>query len=228
MIGRIPRHTSLGDDVDPGGLFVFIPGAMASGFLISVGLLIGDAFRKMRGDAGADRRVMITGAAVADEVRAGAGASRRTESGLRPRPLYGAVGAVSLTLVVATVPGATWNFLNPTGYISDIGWIWAVSMLIALGFVVLGVQALRLAPEWVPIVVAAIGIGFVARFAFGGEPAIVKNSLMVSGLTVAAIGTGATWRLRSKRGLVDVPPTVRPILTRTPLSLAHKTTSEPR
>ncbi len=68
MIGRVPRHTSLGDDVDPGGLFVFIPGAMASGFLISLGLLAGDAFRRVRGDAGTDRRVMITGAAVADEV----------------------------------------------------------------------------------------------------------------------------------------------------------------
>jgi len=33
MIGRVPRHTSLGDDIQPGDLFVFIPGAIASGFL---------------------------------------------------------------------------------------------------------------------------------------------------------------------------------------------------
>lgn len=227
MIGRVPRHTSLGDDVDPGGLFVFIPGAMASGFLISMGLLVGDAFRRVRGDAGTDRRVRITGAAVADEVRAGAGASRRTETGLRPRPIYGAVSAVSFTLVVATIPGATWNFMNPGGYISNIGWIWALSLLLVLGFAVLGVQTFRLAPEWLPIIIAAIGVGFVARFAFGGEPAIVKSVLIAFGLAAATAGTASTWRLRERRDQTDVPPSVRPILARTPLAQLSPPTDEP-
>jgi len=137
------------------------------------------------------------------------------------------VSAVSLTLVVSTVPGATWNFLNPTGYISDIGWIWAVSLLIVIGFAVLGVQALRLAPEWLPIIIAAIGGGFAARFAFGGEPPIVKIGLVASGLGVAAIGAAATWPLRRRRDRLDVPPSVRPILTRTPLSRPSALTSEP-
>jgi len=218
MIGRVPRHASLGDEIDPGSLFVFIPGALASGFLISIGLLAGDAFRKVRGNAGTERRVKHTGAAVADEVRAGAGASRRTRSGLRSRPVYGLVAAVSLALVVIVLPGATWNFLNPEGYIEDIGWIWAVSVLLVLGFAVLGVQTLRIAPEWLPLIIAAVGAGVVFRFTVGDEPAVVRIAVIVAVVVTAVISTALTWRLRGRRGRVDVPPSVRPILTRSPLT----------
>ena len=218
MIGRVPKHTALGDGVDPGALFVFIPGALAGGFLISVGLLVGDAVRKLRGDAGIERRVKHTGAAVADEIRGGAGASRRTESGQRPRAVYGAIAGISLALVVLVVPGATWNFLNPGGYIQNVGWIWAVSMLAVIGFLVLGVQTLRLAPEWLPGIIAALGVGFALRFAFGSEPAVDRMVLVVFGLLGATVGTALTWRMRGRRDRTDVPPSVRPLLTRTPLS----------
>ena len=218
MIGRVPRHTSLGDGVEPGGLFVFIPGALAGGFLISVGLLIGDAMRKLRGDTGIERRVRHTGAAIADEVRAGAGASRQTESGLRPRAVYGIVSAISFALGVLVVPGATWNFLNPDGYIQDVGWIWAVSMLLVIGFLILGIHTSRLAPEWLPGIIAALGAGFALRFAFGSEPAINRTALIVFGLFVAIVGSALTWRKRHRIDRTDVPPSVRPILTRTPLS----------
>lgn len=218
MIGRVPRHTSLGDGVEPGGLFVFIPGALAGGFLISVGLLIGDAMRKLRGDTGIERRVRHTGAAIADEVRAGAGASRQTESGLRPRAVYGVVSGISFALVVLVVPGATWNFLNPEGYIQNVGWIWAVSMLVVIGFLILGIHTLRLAPEWLPGIIAALGAGFALRFAFGSEPVVNRTVLIVFGLFVAIVGSALTWRKRDRSDHTDVPPSVRPILTRTPLS----------
>lgn len=221
MISRIPRHTSLGDNVDPGGLFVFIPGALVGGFLISMGLLIGDALRKLRGDAGTERRVTHTAAAVADEVRAGAGAARQTESGLRSRAIYGAVAGVSLALVLLVVPGATWNFLNPGGYISNISWIWAISMVLVLVFAYLGVQVLRLAPEWTPTIILALGLAFAVRFMLGSEPVIPRAVLIISGLAVGAIGAAATWRMRRRRHRVDVPPSVRPLLTRTPLSRPH-------
>jgi hypothetical protein len=219
MIGRVPKHTALGDDVDPGGLFVFIPGALAGGFLISLGLLVGDAIRKLRGDTGIERRVKHTGAAVADEIRTGAGASRRTESGLRPRAVYGAVSAISLALVVLVVPGATWNFFNPDGYIQNVGWVWAVSMLAVIGLWVLGVKTLRLAPEWLPGIIAALGLAFSVRFAFGSEPVLSRTALIVFGLLVALVGSALTWRMRGRRHRTDVPPSVRPLLTRTPLSL---------
>jgi len=218
VIGRVPKHVTLGDQVDPGGLFVFIPGALAGGFLISVGLLVGDAVRKLRGNAGTDRRVRHTGAAMAEEIRAGAGASRRTEAGLRPRAVYGAVSSISFALVVLVVPGATWNFFNPGGYIQNVGWIWAISMLLVLGFAILGVQTIRLAPEWLPGIVAALGAGLALRFALGNEPAVDRAVLVVFGLVVAIVGPAATWRLRRRSDRIDVPPSARPILTRTPLS----------
>ncbi len=218
MIGRVPRHTALGDGFDPDVLSVFIPGALASGFLISLGLLIGDAFRKVRGDAGTDRRVMHTGAAISDEVRSGAGAARGTDSGLRPRWVYGVVSGISLGLVLAVVPGATWNFFNPGGYISDIGWIWAVSLLLVLGFAILGVQTLRLAPEWLPFIIAALGLGFAARFALGGESETLRYLLVGFGLVIATVGAASSWRMWESRNRIDVPPSVRPLLTRTPLA----------
>jgi hypothetical protein len=218
MIGRVPRHTSLGDDVDPGGLFVFIPGAIASGFLISLGLLAGDAFRNVRGDTGSVRRVTSSGAVIADEVRGGAGASRSTSNGLRHRAVYGIVSLISFSLVALAVPGATWNFLNPVGYISDIGWIWAVSLIAVIGFAVLGVQTLRLAPEWAPIIMAILGLGLVIRFALGNESEAVAGVLIGIGFLIATIGPTATWRTRRRAGLTDVPPSVRHLLARTPLA----------
>jgi len=218
MIGRVPKHTSFGDDVDPGGLFVFIPGAIASGFLISVGLLIGDAFQRVRGTVGMDRRIQGAAAVVADECRDGAGAGRKTPYGLRKRWVYGVVSLFSLTLVALGVPGVTWNFLNPVGYIADIGWIWAISLLVVLAFGVLGVQSLRLAPEWLPFIVAALGLGLSVRFLLGSEPTGLRVVLVVSGLAIAVVGATATWRVRRRRRIVDVSPSVRPLLLRTPLA----------
>lgn len=219
MIGRIPKHATFGDQMDPGGLFVFIPGALAGGFLISVGLLVGDVVRKLRGNTGTERRERHTGAALADEIRAGAGASRRTEAGLRPRAVYGVVSSISFALVVLVVPGATWNFFNPGGYIQNVAWIWAISMLLVLGFAILGVQTLRLAPEWLPGMVAALGVGLALRFALGNEPAVNRVALVVFGLVVAIVGPALTWRFRRHSNRINVPPSARPILSRTPLSL---------
>ncbi|MEX0699469.1 MAG: hypothetical protein WD354_07010 [Acidimicrobiia bacterium] len=218
MIGRVPRHVTLGDRMDPGGLLVFIPGALAGGFLISIGLLVGDVIRKLRGNAGTERRVRHTGAALADEIHAGAGASRRTEAGLRPRAVYGIVSSLSFALVVLVVPGATWNFFNPGGYIQNVAWIWAISMLLVIGFATLGGQTLRLAPEWLPGIVAVLGVGLALRFALGNEPAVNRVVLVVFGLVVAIVGPVVTWRFRKHSNRIDVPPSARPILSRTPLS----------
>lgn len=218
MIGRARSHTTIGDGVDPHALHVFIPGALAGGFLISMGLLIGDFARKVRGDAAIVRRVTHTGAAVADEVRSGAGAANGTESGLRPRWVYALISAVSLGLVLLVIPGATWNYVNPDGYISYIAWIWAVSMILAMGFAIVGFQAIRLAPEWMPLIIGLLGLGLVLRFLLGDESPALKTALVMVGLVGGAIGVAATWRHRQHAGVISVPPGVRPVLTRTPLS----------
>lgn len=218
MIARVRRHTAIGNGVDPHGLHVFIPGALAGGFLISLGLLVGDAVRKMRGDTAIERRVIHTGAAVAAEVHSGAGASVRTESGLRPRWVYGFVATASFGLVLLVIPGATWNYVNPGGYISDIAWIWAVSMVVVVGFAALGHQTIRLAPEWLPPIFGILGLGAALRFLLGNESPALRTTLVVVALLVGAIGVAATWRLRHLAGVVSVPPSVRPLLARTPLS----------
>ncbi|GMQ94405.1 MAG: hypothetical protein BMS9Abin12_1895 [Acidimicrobiia bacterium] len=218
MIGRVPRHTSLGDGIDPDGLFVFIPGAIASGFLISLGLLAGDAFRSVRGDSGNQRRIRNSAAVIADEVREGAGAGRRAGNGLRRPAVYGIVSLISLALVVIGIPGATWNFLNPVGYISDIGWIWALSLLIVIGFGIVGVQTHRLVPGWLPLTVALLGLGFAIRFAVGSETGALKIWLIAFGLVTVGVGAILAWRAREKSRDVDVPPSVRPLLARTPLA----------
>jgi len=212
MIGRARAHRSYADDVDPNSLFVFIPGAIASGFLISMGLLIGDAMRKVRGDAGTQRKVAMSGAALADEIRMGAGASRQTTVGLRSRTGYGIVGGIFLGLAGGAIPGASWNFLNPVGYISDIAWIWVVSMLLTLVFVVVGVQVMRLAPEWLPIFFLLLGVAIALRFAFGSETVVVRASVIAGSLAGTLPAAALTWKLRKRRGVTNVPPSVRPLL----------------
>jgi hypothetical protein len=218
MIGRVPRHTSLGDDIQPGDLFVFIPGAIASGFLISLGLLAGDAYRGVRGDSGNRRRIRSSSAVVADEIRDGAGAGRRASHGLRRPTVYGIVSLAAFALVLLGIPGATWNFVNPVGYISDIGWIWALSMLLIIGFAAVGYQSLRLAPQWLPFIVILLGMGVALRFAIGNEPIYLRVGLIVVGLVAVVVGVALAWRSRSRSGGVDVPPSVRPLLARTPLT----------
>jgi hypothetical protein len=221
MIGRVPRHTSLGDGIDPDVLSVFIPGAIASGFLISLGLLAGDAYRGVRGDSGNRRRIRSNSAVIADEVREGAGAGRRTRHGLRHPAVYGIVSLAAFALVLLGLPGATWNFLNPVGYISDISWIWAVSMLVIIGFAFVGIQSLRLAPGWLPFIVVLLGLGVIVRFAIGNESDSIRIVGVVSGLVVVAVGAGLAWRSGTRSENVDVPPSVRPLLARTPLTRAE-------
>lgn len=218
MIGRVPRHRTLADTVEIEGTFVFIPGALASGFLVSLGLLVGDAIRRIRGERGAARRVELTARALVAEVRDGSGAAGRVGRGLRPPWVYGLVGGASIAIAAAVVPGATWNFLNPGGYLSDISWIWAISLLGSLAFAWLGIQSLRLAASWTPVVVGLVGLGFTVRFAVpaGGERALVA----VVGAVATATATAATWRLRRRHRVI--PASTRVLLSRTPLGSLDK------
>lgn len=217
MIGRIPRHRSLADDVDPLGLHVFIPGALAGGVLVSVGLLLGDAVRSLRGQPTGRRRVTVTAAALAEEVRLGSGAATSSAAGLRSRGTYAIVGSIALAIVVSVVPGSAWNFLAPDGYLAHIAWIWSLSTLLVAAMAVVAVQVLRLAPEWVPIAAALIGAGVGVRFSLGSEAGTVQLAVLAVTAVVTPAIVAATWRLRRRRGVVHVPPSVRPLLTNTPL-----------
>lgn len=217
MIGRVPKHRHSSDEVEPFAFHVFIPGALASGFLVSVGLLVSDALRRVRGDRGVLRRTSVTGAAVAAEVRDGFGAARQVSFGLRRRITYGLIGVLAAGLVVAAVPGATWNFFHPGGYISDIAWIWAVSMLGVIAVAVLAAQALSLAPEWVPNAAVLIGSGVLLRFLVGPEEGVVRAVVVIVVAIATPLTVAVTWRLRHRRRIIQVPEAARPLLTSTPL-----------
>ncbi len=124
----------------------------------------------------------------------------------------------SLALVTLGIPGATWNFLNPVGYISDIGWIWALSLLLIIGFAFLGVQTFRLAPQWLPFTVIMLGLGITIRFVAGNETGLLRIGPIIVGLVTMTVGAGLAWRSRATARDVDVPPSVRPLLVRTLLA----------
>jgi hypothetical protein len=128
------------------------------------------------------------------------------------------VSLAAFALVLLGIPGATWNFANPVGYISDIGWIWALSMLLIIGFAVVGFHSLRLAPEWLPFIVILLGLGVVVRFAIGSESDTLRFGLVIVGLVTVVVGVILAWRSRSRGTQTDVPPSARPLLARTPLS----------
>jgi hypothetical protein len=217
MIGRTPRHRTFADDIEPGGLNVFIPGALASGFLVSIGLLVSDAVRRVRGNAASVRGVNLTAAVLAEEVRSGSGAARRVGTGLRSRSVYTLVSGIALGIALAAIPGATWNFFNPVGYISDISSIWAISLLLVVPLVVVGIAAIRLVPESASTVALVISATIVVRFIFGREPDIVRVAVAVSAAAIGAAVVALTRRWRTRRNEVDVPPVTRLLLRVTPL-----------
>ncbi len=216
MIGHPGNPRTFADDLDPHQLNVFIPGAIAGGFLVSLALLVGDAVRKLTGGTGADREVEMTSAALADEVRMGTGAAAQAGRGLRPRAAYGIAGGVALGIGLGALPGSTWNFFNPSGYARDVGWAWALSLVAIVGLLYVGAQLMRLAPEWWPIFFLVTGSATVLRFVFGGEAFEIRASVIAATAVVMVIGIAATWRFRHRRGSTNVPPSTRRLLAKTP------------
>ena len=217
MTGHPRRHRIWVDDVDPDGLNVFIPGAVASGFLISMVLLIGDAIRNLTGGTGRLRRVKVTASAIAADVRAGPGHDRKIREGLRDDRVYGLIASLSLAVAVIAIPGATWNFLNPDGYIRQISWLWVLSMLGSLFLLALGVQVMRLVPDWLPRFLGVAGVAFTVRFAILVDAGTIPIVLAV-GLGVSALLVRVSWRFRDIEP--TVPPSVRNLAARTPLGSA--------
>jgi len=192
---------------------VFVPGALAGGLLVSIALLVGDLVRRVRGDAPARRAAR--NAADAAHAAIDGESPRDAREGLRPAHVYGIVALVAWSLVALALPGAFWNFVNPGGYISDIGWAWAVSMIVAFGVAIVGAVALRLAPAWAAPIALVIGLGAIARFILGPEDA---DAVLVAsvGMPVTALVVAVAW-VWSRRVPGDVPGWTRPFVRATPL-----------
>ncbi|HSL59253.1 MAG TPA: alkaline phosphatase D family protein [Acidimicrobiales bacterium] len=178
------------DDADIDRLHVFVPAVMGVGVLVSLGTLLRDAVHRHRARGG-HRAVALTAAATA---RAAAGddpAAVVVDQGLRGRTWYLAVGVAASAAAVYVAIGATANYIRPGGYVSDIAWLWATSLLAAAALAGSGVVCLALAatwpspPTWSHGVLVATPIG---RHPTGTSPgARARTGLTV--VTVVATGT---------------------------------------
>jgi hypothetical protein len=196
-------------------LGVFVPGALAGGLLVSLALLTGDIVTRIRGDRGAQRATSVTAAAAGADIRAGNGAYGQVDVGLRAPSTYAITALLALALVALALPGATWNFLDPGGYLSDVSWIWTLSLLAALGLTVVGATALRLVPGFAPTVSVLIGIGATVRFLVGPED-LSEGTVLIVGVagTLAITVAAIVWSRLVPAGL---PAWTLPALRRTPL-----------
>lgn len=196
-------------------LAVFVPGALAGGLLVSLALLVGDALGRLRGERGAHRAVRVRAQAVVAEVRAGSGAATVVEPGRRAQRTYRLVAVAAWGLVALAVPGATWNFLDPGGYLSDISWMWAVSMLAAIAVATVAVTAVRLEPGSAPLVALVVGLGATLRFVVGPE-AMAVGVVLAIGLPATLAAWVALRRWSDGRDAGTPAPTI-PVLARTVL-----------
>ena len=138
----LPRHTTWIDDTEK-GTNVFVPSIMGVGVLLSLGILVADGINKVRGDRGKQReRDLIAGylagdvfSSVHDDASSGHGTR-----GLRRRWTYVLNSLVFIGIAIYGLIGSFWNYINPVddGWVEDIAWVWAVSLLAVFGLLSLG------------------------------------------------------------------------------------------
>ncbi|MEW6153496.1 MAG: PEP/pyruvate-binding domain-containing protein [Actinomycetota bacterium] len=131
-------------------LHVFVPAVMGAGLLYSLLVLAREWTGRVLGRHRRQALVRAQARLVADEVLGGEEAAIAPDGSRATRTLLAVVGAVFLGFAVYVLPGATFNYLRPGGYISEIAWILAVALLLVVvvgtaGFV-FGLSALGRRP----------------------------------------------------------------------------------
>ncbi|MFQ5966361.1 MAG: hypothetical protein ACE5MI_01980 [Acidimicrobiia bacterium] len=208
------RHWAL-EDLEEDRLHVFVPGAMGTGLLLSLGLLLSDVYRRAGGQQLAERRVELTARAAGTDVVGGPGTSLAEPGGMRRSWIYVVVTFAALGLVAWLIPGATWNYFNPGGYIEGKAWIWAISVLAIMFFAFVGITVALAAPRWLPWVVGTVGILVTTRFTLTASTdlkALVAIGLLLSfsGMVYAAH--------RYVRRVDHLPARAWPLFVSTPLT----------
>ena len=138
----VPRHATWIDDTE-NGTNVFVLSIMGVGVLLSLGILVADGINKVRGDRGKRReRELIAGylagdvlSSVHDDESSGHGTR-----GLRRRWTYVLNSLVFVGIAIYGLIGSFWNYINPIddGWVEDIAWVWAVSLIAVFGLLSLG------------------------------------------------------------------------------------------
>jgi hypothetical protein len=137
----LPRHSTWIDDTEK-GTNVFVPGIMGVGVLLSLGILISDGIARVRGTKGKRRERDLIAGYIADDVLSSIHVTHTTDParGLRKRTTYLAAGAVFTGVGIYGLFGSFWNYINPVddGWVEDVAWAWAVSMVAVVGLVSIG------------------------------------------------------------------------------------------
>lgn len=201
------RPPDLLDGLEPGHPHVFVPGLMGAGVLLSLGLLVSDAVQRVRGDAGARREVQLGAWFITRDVTRSVhrDADLDPALGLRSRRTYAVLAVLVLGLGIYGLIGSTWNYLNPVddGWVEDIAWVYALSLLAVVAMLCIGGLLLRIA--WTYPEVPPWARRFLARTPLGVAP----DSLIGSGnpsLRGAGRAGGTT---RTDRGPTGSPPGTR-------------------
>jgi hypothetical protein len=202
---------------------VVIPAAMGLGVLFSFALLFSDFYRRVVGVRSAHKRAALLGASTAAETIHGASEILGLDIGLHSRMTYRITAGVLLTLAAIGVPGATWNYFNPGGYVQGVAWIWAISSVAVVFFLFSGVATLHAAPSLLPWFAVGVTVGYAIRlvaFLESGNRVSVGLGILLVG---AAATVGAEYWVRHHRGL---PTWVWPLFVVT--SLTTETRSSTR
>lgn len=212
---RLVHHDEWLDPREPVSVYrVFVPGALAGGVIVSLGLMLVDVVQRIRGTVAADRRRILTARSLVSETVHGEHGSVCDRYGLRRDAVYGLSAGLSLGLAAYLVPGATWNFFKPRGYLSDIGWIWAISLVAVAVFATLGIRLLRAAPQWGIVVAAAVSL-----VATGRATWLAARGWDIGVFIIGLAVTGAmTWYAANRAVDRSIPPATRALLLRTPLT----------
>lgn len=194
---------------------VVIPAAMGIGVLFSVALLFGDFYRRVVGVRSAQKRAELLGASTASETLHGTSEIMSLARGLHSTRTYRITTLVLLTLAAMGVPGATWNYFNPGGYVEGVAWIWAISSLAVVFFLFSGVATLHAAPTLLPWFAAGVTVGYAIRLVTFLEPGNRVSAALGILVVGAAATVGARFWAKRHRGL---PTWVWPFFVTTSLT----------
>lgn len=143
MTRRRTRLPVLGID----RLHIFVPAIMSVGLVFWIVTLTRDLFR-WRSAQALERRSRAAGRATAAFVLGELGPPARPPVALRLRASYLLTGLVCGTLAVYIVVGSTANYLRDGGYVRDIAWLLAASLLVAAVFGFVSGVALTVFLSW--------------------------------------------------------------------------------
>ena len=176
-------------------LHIFVPAIMSVGLLFWIVTLTRDLFR-WQGERSWDRRARAAGRATATFVLGDLGPPAPAMPGLRLRVSYLVTALVAGTISMYVLIGSTANYLLDGGYVGDIAWLMALSLLVAavFGFVA--------------------GISLTVFIAWPHPPAVLHGILRATPLTSADEPGEAhpSWALSTATNLMPVVAVVFTIM----------------